>query len=40
MSDNQRIVDLEAAVIALKEEILELRAELASLSSLDFNDEE
>lgn len=32
MTDNdQRIADLEAAVIALKEEIVELKAELALL---------
>lgn len=40
MSDDQRILDLEAAVAALKEEILELKAELASISSFDFDDEE
>lgn len=33
MSDERRIEDLEAAVLALKEELIELRAELVSLSS-------
>lgn len=39
MSDADRIADLEAAVVALKEEIVELKAEISSLS-LDFDDEE
>lgn len=32
MSDERRIEDLEAAVEALKEEIVELKAELTALS--------
>lgn len=31
-NEDQRIADLEAAVVALKEELLELKTELASLS--------
>lgn len=32
MSEDQRIADLEAAIIALKEEIAELKAVIADLS--------
>lgn len=38
-NEDQRIADLEAAVIALKEEIIELKTEISSLSLEDLNNE-